>query len=68
MSRKDYVAIAAAIRAEREAWAGNPDEERYPAYEALQCATESIANVLAVDNPNFNRDRFMEAALGKDNA
>ena len=57
MSRKDYVAIALAIRAEKDATT--------PGYEApLEGVAERLADVLAEDNPTFNRDRFMQAALG----
>lgn len=61
MSRKDYEAIAAAIRAELDATT--------PGYESpLHAVAKRIADVFAADNPNFNRERFIAAALGKDNA
>lgn len=56
MSRKDYIAIASAIRAE---W----DVSRHI---YIVNVARNIADVCAADNPNFNRARFMEAALGKD--
>jgi hypothetical protein len=59
MSRKDYVAIALAIRAEYDATT--------PGYESpLVAVARRIANVLANDNPRFDHDRFIEAALGGD--
>lgn len=64
MSRKDYEAIAKAIRTQAELH--NPDdgpEEMYARFgvEATACR---IADVLAEDNPRFDRERFLNAALG----
>lgn len=60
MSRKDYIAIAAAIRAEYDRFEGMEH-----AQVALENAAERIAGVLAQDNPRFNRYRFLAAALGE---
>lgn len=60
MSRKDYVAIAAAIRAEYKAVSDGPALQR-----SVERVAERIANVLAADNPRFDRDRFLAAALGE---
>lgn len=64
MSRKDYVALAGAIRKEADAWppsgSGSVDLVR----SVIQNVAEGVADALAADNPNFNRERFMAAALG----
>lgn len=57
MSRKNYVAVAAAIRDERENW--NPGGE---VQVALNYLAQSLAGVFAADNPNFDRERFLAAA------
>jgi hypothetical protein len=57
MSRKDYVAIAAAISATKEDYT-----EILGALPALKTATKRIAEAFASDNPRFDRDRFMDAA------
>jgi hypothetical protein len=59
MSRKDYVALAEAIRAEVDRFAGIEH-----AQVALENTAERIARVLYEDNPNFNREKFLYAALG----
>jgi hypothetical protein len=51
MSRRDYIALAEAIRAE----AGSSMANKIAA---------KIADVLAADNPRFDRQRFLSAALG----
>lgn len=55
MTRKDYVAIAAGIRAEVEA---GPNKNGST---ALQRVAERIAEVMAQDNPRFDRARFLKA-------
>jgi hypothetical protein len=55
MSRKDYVALAEAIRLEFQA---------DPHNRGVYYVAQNIAAVLAADNPNFNKERFLEAALG----
>ena len=55
MTRKDYIAIAGAI---------NKASERYgePAAKmVLDDVVNEIAEVLAADNPNFDKDRFVDA-------
>jgi len=63
MSRKDYVAIAEAIRGEVETWESDFPESL--GLEAIQGVIEAIADVFAKDNPNFNKLRFVAAALGE---
>ena len=70
VSRKNYEAIAAELLREREAindrWLLTEDRHlaNMVASEGigLRHATEAIANVLAADNPRFDRSRFMAAA------
>lgn len=58
MSRKDYEAIAGALR---------QTVERYPmASPALVEAAACIADVMKTDNPRFNRALFMALATGGD--
>ena len=66
MTRKDYIAIAEAIRDERAAWDVSGDSA--PAFLALHNVARNIADVFEKDNLRFDRARFMEAALGKDDA
>ena len=63
MSRKDYEAIAAAIREEYDAWAAEGDSGT-AGTTALATAAENIADALAADNPRFDREKFLNAALG----
>jgi hypothetical protein len=62
MSRKDYVAIA-----QKLAWADHCESEQYRsvAHDAINVATFGIADVLAADNPRFDRCRFLAAARGE---
>jgi hypothetical protein len=53
MSKKDYQAIAAAIK---EAKRKYPNEQ-----EAFEILTSAIAVVLKKDNPSFDYGRFWEA-------
>lgn len=56
MSRKDYVLIAYAIKAEVDSWgAMTTDEERRMA----KAIAERIASELKKDNPMFKHDMFM---------
>ena len=63
MTRKDYVAIATALNrtypAHRRELDGKPDE----AVAQWQFSVDAIADVLAEDNPRFDRDRFLKACV-----
>ena len=60
MTRKDYIKLAAAIRAQRDIQQSTePRGKFYRA--AIDAVAESIAAVLAADNPNFDRQRFLTA-------
>ena len=66
MTRKDYVAIAEAIREEWAAW-----EEAGPNSDTGKWACADVAvklcEVFAADNPRFDEERFLEAATGHAN-
>lgn len=55
MTRKDYVALAKAISAVRK----NSDAVDFQA--GVNQVTGAIAQVLAQDNPRFDRERFYKA-------
>ena len=66
MTRRDYVAIAKGVREAPIAlsWPslveGRDDEE-----EIRGTVAESLADVLALTNPRFDRERFIAACLGE---
>jgi hypothetical protein len=58
MTRKDYEAIARAIRLFHE------DDERDPIHTAsgaVEYVASNIADVMSADNPRFDRARFLKA-------
>lgn len=60
MSRKDYEAMATALRVKMESYS---DTDRYvTAREAVRQVAGALADVFAADNPRFDRKRFMKAA------
>jgi len=59
MSRKDYKAIADAIRIVSSKYASSYETEL-----AVRNMVEAIGNVMAADNARFDRKRFEEAAIG----
>lgn len=56
MTRKDYYALADAIATTRIDYEYNPD-----ALSGVSYVTRKIADVLAADNPRFDRARFFAA-------
>lgn len=60
MTRKDYEAIAVALRTYRE----DILRSTAPAVrlDTLDDVTEILAEIFAADNPRFVRDRFTQAA------
>lgn len=65
MSRKDYVLIAAAIKAERDDWLDasmNPDaKDARAAIYALRALAGRLGHQMSLDNPRFSNERFMAA-------
>lgn len=66
MTRKDYVAIAhvlksarPSVEAQRHNSTGRLMAER--AAEAVDQIAIGLANIMAADNPRFDRERFMRA-------
>ncbi len=58
MSRKDYVAVAAALRTEIELEGGSRHGR-----ELVRGIAQRLADGFAQDNPRFDRARFMAAVL-----
>lgn len=58
MTRKDYVAIAAALR---QFYMDDERESIHTASGAVEYVAHNIANVMARDNPRFDRQRFLRA-------
>ena len=56
MTKKHFIALAAAIAEARQRHGESP-EVRY----ALADVTDAIARVAMATNPNFNREKFYEA-------
>lgn len=57
MTRKDFVAIAEAIKDARDALGFSDSIES----RVLDSMAKSIANVCATTNPRFDRSKFLEA-------
>ena len=57
MTRKDYVAIAASIQATRKYFTPDSIEEQA----AVDLVAKRIANTMEIDNPRFDRSRFLKA-------
>ena len=60
MTRKDYVLIAAALKAARQN--SNYRDAQEQMVEQHSADTRAIADALARDNPRFDRNRFLVAA------
>jgi hypothetical protein len=58
MTRKDYILIAAALKAAADYTKRFPDQ---PA-DTFVTAVHTLADALARDNPRFDRERFLKAA------
>jgi len=55
MTRKDYELIASALNASM------PDPDWFAEMSAWRAARDKIANELQIDNPRFDRERFVAA-------
>lgn len=66
MTRRDYVRIAAALRAAypSDGPRNSGDLSRLAAGMQWHACADELARVLAADNPRFDRSRFMAAAEG----
>ena len=66
MTRKDYILIAGAIWGSANRMPLSLTDEKWN--QTLEAATrsvaENVADALAEDNPNFDRQKFLGAALG----
>ena len=67
MSRKHYVALADALRSERQ-YIDDTDGARSPRLSQWSRDVKAIADVLAADNGRFDRGRFYRAAGRTDGA
>lgn len=67
MSKRDYIAIAAAFAELTEDMSHSSQDAMFLAGKAqgIDLAAESMANVLAAGNPRFNRETFLDACYGK---
>ena len=59
MSRKDYILIAAALKAARSSYT-LPNVAIY--HNGIDNAAHRLADALGRDNPRFDRERFLKAA------
>ena len=64
MTRKDYVAIAGAIREALEIMNAQEIGDAAAMVWAVERTAREIATVLAADNGRFDRGRFITAATG----
>ena len=62
MTRKDYEAIAAALMAAKaDIFGKEPRESHRDMADGANLAAEHIADVMARENPRFDRGRFLKA-------
>jgi len=60
LTRKDYIAIAEALRQAR-----GMDGQSGKHIAAVECATDFIADAMAADNPRFDRNHFLKVVRGE---
>lgn len=58
MTRKDYIIIAAAIKASRT----HPDDGKLTDQACVDLTARELARALGRDNPRFDGERFLKAA------
>lgn len=63
MSRKDYVVFAKVFRGQYDLAIKHSQPQSALTVVAL---ARQVADAFAADNPNFDRERFLVAALGED--
>lgn len=61
MTKKDYIAIAEAIKPTVELIKRSTATGTHLAFKALRLTTKNIADALASDNSRFDRSRFLRA-------
>ena len=61
MTRKDYIKIARAISNTPDGYAWRLEEQKDAVTIALRGLTYELADILAEDNPRFDRAIFIEA-------
>jgi hypothetical protein len=65
MTRKDYVKFAAMLKDQRQAAIDcnslKPGADTMLKIGTLNTTVFSMADIFAADNPNFDRDRFLQA-------
>ena len=59
MTKKNYVALAAAIKSKLPVTVVSVPDASFRF--GVEATAHAIADVLALDNPKFERDRFLEA-------
>lgn len=59
MTRKDYVAIAAALKSTKPSY--NSDHVTLAVVMQHRASCVAVAKALANDNPRFDRERFLDA-------
>ena len=65
MTRKDYILIAEAIAGTTLPVSLTDDRHNLMMRAVTRTIAESVADGLAGDNPRFDRERFLKAALGE---
>jgi len=62
MSRKDYVAVAKAVR---KVWAYHVEWQHPQVSEAVRDLASELADVFQADNSRFDRAKFLDACFSK---
>lgn len=57
MTRKDYIEVAESLR---EAYKAVSDEQKHARFSSVNMIIDHLATTLAPNNPNYNRQRFID--------
>jgi hypothetical protein len=68
LTGKDYKLVAAVLNAEVSTFRAYGDKRDMNAGNAIDRITGHLADYMAADNPNFDRDKFLEACYIKGTA